>query len=78
MKKAFQPTILITLAAICCALVLGLFTVSFAGVFGDRLSLLLALPAVMIIGFIFFIDRYLDVYKRQDLRTMKTLYLMLF
>lgn len=59
MKKAFQPTILITLAAICCALVLGLFTVSFAGVFGDRLSLLLALPAVMIIGFIFFIDRYL-------------------
>lgn len=59
MKNFFQSSTAVFLVAIVVAVFLGLFTVAFASIFGEKLSLLLALPAVMIIGLIFLYDRYL-------------------
>lgn len=59
MKRIFQPSTVIILAAILAALFFGLFSVVFATAFARKLSLLLALPAVVIVGLIFLYDRYL-------------------
>jgi O-antigen ligase len=59
MNKIFQPSTAIVFAAILAALFIGLFSVIFVAVFGEKLSLILALPAVMIIGLLFAFDRYL-------------------
>lgn len=59
MKNFFKSSTAVFFVAIVAAVFLGLFTVVFAGVFGEKLSLLLALPSVMIIGIVFLYDRYL-------------------
>lgn len=59
MNKLLSSPVAIIILAIMSALFLGVFTVGFAGVFSAKLGLLLALPAVMIVGLIFLYDRYL-------------------
>lgn len=59
MNKILQPSTAIVFAAILAALFIGLFSVAFVTIFGEKLSLILALPAVMIIGLLFVFDRYL-------------------
>lgn len=41
------------------AIVLGIFVALFGAIVGEHYGILLALPAILIIGFIFFYDRYL-------------------
>jgi len=59
MKKLFQPSIIVVIAAVFAAIFFGGGAVVFVENFGDKLSLLMALPAVMIIGLVFVFDRYL-------------------
>lgn len=59
MKNIFQPSIAVVFAAILAALFFGVFSVVFVEMFGEKLSLLMALPVVMIIGLLFIFDRYL-------------------
>lgn len=59
MRKMFQSSNVVVFAAIFAALCMGLFSVIFVEAFGEKLSLLMALPAVMLIALLFVFDRYL-------------------
>ncbi|CAA9892530.1 O-antigen ligase [Candidatus Methylobacter favarea] len=59
MKKKLGSFSILDFVVILAAVLCGLFSVGFVGVSGEKPSLLMALPAVMIIGLLFVLDRYL-------------------
>src|SRR5450830_100513 len=59
MKKILSSPNTLIFIAVLAAVFFGLFSVLFVSLFGEKLSLIVAVPAVMIVGLLFIFDRHL-------------------